>query len=80
MDNNIPVVSKIFCSGTPTILMIRRRPIVVNGGGFIVTDLGHNVAFIVDGCGVLGSKRELMVKDSEGEPILFISRKVMDHH
>ncbi|TVU14287.1 hypothetical protein EJB05_37748 [Eragrostis curvula] len=76
MDNNIPVVSKLFCSGTPTMLMIRRRPIVVNGGGFVVTDLNHNVVFVVDGCGILGSKSELMVKDGEGEPILFISRKM----
>ncbi|KAJ1271208.1 hypothetical protein BS78_06G111000 [Paspalum vaginatum] len=75
MDNNIPVVSKIFCSGTPTILMIRRRPVVVNGGGFVVTDLSHNVAFVVDGCGILGSKGELKVKDGEGQPILSISKK-----
>jgi hypothetical protein len=80
MNNSVPVVSKIFCSDTPTILMVRRRPIVVNGGGIVVTDLSHNVVFIVDGCGILGSKRELMVKDGEGKPILFISRKVMDHH
>ncbi|GJN27481.1 hypothetical protein PR202_gb15509 [Eleusine coracana subsp. coracana] len=76
MNNSIPVVSKIFCSSTPTMLMIRRRPIVVNGGGFVVTDLNHNVIFVIDGCGILGSKRELMVKDGEGEPILFVSRKV----
>ncbi|CAD6260749.1 unnamed protein product [Miscanthus lutarioriparius] len=75
MDKSIPVVSKIFCSGTPTMLMIRRRPIVVNGGGFVVTDLSHNIVFVVDGCGILGSKGELMVKDGEGEPILFISKK-----
>jgi hypothetical protein len=80
MNNSVPVVSKIFCSDTPTILMIRRRPIIVNGGGIVVTDLSHNIVFIVDGCGILGSKRELMVKDGEGEPILSISRKVMDHH
>lgn len=48
---------------------------VVNGGGFVVTDFNHNVVFIVDGCGILGSKGELMVKDGEGEQILFISRK-----
>ncbi|PNT61167.1 protein LURP-one-related 6 isoform X2 [Brachypodium distachyon] len=75
MDNSMPVVSKMFCSSTPTALMIRRRPMVVNGGGFVVTDFNHNVVFIVDGCGILGSKGELMVKDGEGEQILFISRK-----
>ncbi|BAS89397.1 Os04g0446000, partial [Oryza sativa Japonica Group] len=53
MDNSMPVVSKIFCSSTLTTLMIRRRPTVVNGGGFVVTDLGNNVVFIVDGCGIL---------------------------
>jgi hypothetical protein len=42
--------------------------------------LSHNVVFIVDGCGILGSKGEIMVKDGEGEPILFISKKVMDHN
>lgn len=51
----------------------------MNGGGFVVTDLSHNVVFIVDGCGILGSKGELKVKDGDGEPILFISRKVMGH-
>ena len=61
-------------------LMIRRRPIVVNGGGFVVTDLSHNIVFVVDGCGILGSKGELMVKDGEGEPILSISKKVTDHN
>jgi hypothetical protein len=80
MNKSIPVVSKIFCSGTPTMLMIRRRPIVVNGGGFVVTDLSHNIVFVVDGCGILGSKGELMVKDGEGEPILSISKKVTDHN
>ena len=53
---------------------------VVNGGGFVVTDFSHNVVFIVDGCGILGSKGELMVKDGDGEQILFISRKVMGHN
>ncbi|PWZ45742.1 Protein LURP-one-related 6 [Zea mays] len=76
MDKSVPVVSKIFCSGAPTMLMIRRRPAVVNGGGFVVTDLSHNIVFIVDGCGTLGSKGELMVKDGEGEPILSISKKM----
>jgi hypothetical protein len=52
----------------------------VNGGGFVVTDLSHNVVFVIDGCGILGSKGDLMVKDGEGEPILFISKKVMDNN
>jgi hypothetical protein len=80
MDGSMPVVSKMYCSSTPAALMIRRRPMVVNGGGFVVTDFSHNVVFIVDGCGILGSKGELMVKDGDGEQILFISRKVMDHN
>jgi hypothetical protein len=80
MDDSMPVVSKMYCLSTPAVLMIRRRPMVVNGGGFVVTDLSHNVVFIVDGCGILGSKGELMVKDGDGEQILFISRKVMDHN
>uniref|UniRef100_A0A0D9W5I6 Protein LURP-one-related 6 n=1 Tax=Leersia perrieri TaxID=77586 RepID=A0A0D9W5I6_9ORYZ len=75
MDNSMPVVSKFFCSSTSTTLMIRKRPIVVNGGGFVVTDLSNNVVFIVDGCGILGSKGELLVKDSDGERVLFIYKK-----
>lgn len=47
----------------------------MNGGGFVVTDISHNVVFVVDGCGILGSKGELKVKNGEGEPILSISKK-----
>lgn len=56
--------------------MIRKRPVVVNGGGFVVTDSCHKVVFEVDGCGKLGAKGELMVKDGEGESILYIHKKV----
>ncbi|XP_008792894.2 protein LURP-one-related 6-like [Phoenix dactylifera] len=73
--NALPIVSKIFCSSSLTSLMVRKRPHVVHGGGFVVTDCSQNVAFVVDGCGTLGAKGELMLKDGDGEPILFIRRK-----
>ncbi|XP_010917482.1 protein LURP-one-related 6-like [Elaeis guineensis] len=74
-SNAVPIVSKNFCSSSLISLMVRKRPHVVNGGGFVVTNCSQNVAFVVDGCGTLGAKGELMVKDGDGEPILFIRKK-----
>ncbi|KAJ1439934.1 Tubby-like, C-terminal [Sesbania bispinosa] len=34
----MPIVSKLYCSSSQTVLGVRRRPHVVNGGGFVVTD------------------------------------------
>lgn len=74
--NKVPIVSKIFCSSSLTSLMVRKRPRVVSGGGFVVTDCSQNAIFAVDGCGTLGAKGELMLKDGDGEHILFIRKKV----
>ncbi|XP_020110049.1 protein LURP-one-related 6 [Ananas comosus] len=73
--NAVPIVSKIYCSTSLTTLMIRKRPNVVNGGGFVVTDCSHNIVFIVDGCGMLGAKGELMVRDCDGASLLFLRKK-----
>ncbi|KAK7291795.1 hypothetical protein RIF29_07221 [Crotalaria pallida] len=72
----MPIISKLFCSSSQTALVVRRRPHVVNGGGFVVTDCSsQRVVFRVDGCGVLGTKGELMLRDGDGEPLLLLRRK-----
>ncbi|XP_010261831.1 PREDICTED: protein LURP-one-related 6 [Nelumbo nucifera] len=73
--NLTPIVSKIFCSASQIVLTVRRRPHVVNGGGFVVTDCSQRVVFRVDGCGTLGVRGELMLRDADGEPLLLIRRK-----
>lgn len=72
----MPIVSKIYCSPSETVLVVRRRPNVVNGGGFVVADRSQRVVFKVDGCGVIGRKEELVVKDGDENPLLLIRRKV----
>ncbi|KAL2458828.1 Protein LURP-one-related 6 [Forsythia ovata] len=71
----IPIVSKAFCSFSEVVLVVRRRPRVVNGGGFVVTDCKQMAIFSVDGCGVLGKKEELILRDAHGNPLLLIRRK-----
>lgn len=73
----MPIISKVYCSSTPVVLVVRRRPRVVNGGGFVVTDCGQKVVFRVEGCGILGKKEELLLRDGDGEAILLIRRKVL---
>ncbi|KAF8388719.1 hypothetical protein HHK36_025399 [Tetracentron sinense] len=75
MMNIAPIVSKIFCSPSQVVLVVRKRPNVVNGGGFVVTDCSQKVVFNVDGCGTLGTKGELILRDSDGEALLLIRRK-----
>nr|CAB3496900.1 unnamed protein product [Digitaria exilis] len=70
-----PVVSKIFCSSSQAVLMVRRRPPTVNGGGFVVTDQNQRAVFSVDGCGILGASGQLIVRDGDGNAILFIHKK-----
>ncbi|KAF2304119.1 hypothetical protein GH714_027390 [Hevea brasiliensis] len=53
----------------------KERPHVVSGGGFVVTDCSQKVVFRVDGCGVVGKKGELILRDCDGEPLLLIRRK-----
>lgn len=71
-----PIVSKFFCSSLHAVLMVRRRPPTVNGGGFVVTDREQRVVFSVDGCGIIGASGQLIVRDGDGTAILFIHKKV----
>ena len=71
------IVSKLYCSSSQVVLVVRKRPHVVNGGGFVVTDCSQRVAFRVDGCGILGTKDELILRGSDGEDLLLIRRKVL---
>ncbi|KAG4959229.1 hypothetical protein JHK87_035862 [Glycine soja] len=34
----MPIIGKLYCSSSETVLVVRRRPHVVNGGGFVVMD------------------------------------------
>ncbi|KAL5709374.1 hypothetical protein ACHQM5_020072 [Ranunculus cassubicifolius] len=70
-----PIVSKLYCSPSQEHFLVRKRPHVVNGGGFVVTNCNQKVVFKVDGCGTLGVQGELILKDNEGESLLFIRRK-----
>lgn len=71
-----PIISKIYCSSSQAVLVVRRRPHVINGGGFVVTDCSQKVAFRVDGCGILGTKDEMILRDGDGDALLLIRRKV----
>ncbi|KAJ0611094.1 putative tubby-like protein [Helianthus annuus] len=72
----MPVVSKMFCSSTQVVLVVRTRPRVVGGGGFVVTDLhSQAIVFRVDGCGVLGKKDQMTVTDADQTPLLLIRHK-----
>lgn len=72
----MPIVSKMYCSPSQVVLVVRRRPHVVNGGGFVVTDCTQKVVFRVDGCGILGKDGEVVLRDAEGDSLLLIRRKV----
>ncbi|KAK7304005.1 hypothetical protein RJT34_14981 [Clitoria ternatea] len=72
----MPIISKLYCSSSQTVFGVRRRPHVVNGGGFVVTDCnGQRVVFKVDGCGIHGTKGQLILRDGEGDALLLIRRK-----
>ncbi|KAL9662917.1 hypothetical protein QQ045_027752 [Rhodiola kirilowii] len=74
--NNRPIVSKVFCSPHQQVLTVRRRPNVAMGGGYEVTECTQkHVVFRVDGCGTLGSREKLVLKDGCGEALLLIRRK-----
>lgn len=74
--NAMPIISKIFCSSSQVVLVVRMRPRVINGGGFVVTDCAQKVVFKVEGCAGLGAKGELIVRDGDGGALLLIRRKV----
>ncbi|KAK9131429.1 hypothetical protein Sjap_011916 [Stephania japonica] len=74
--NVVAIVGKNYCSRSQANLIVRRRPHVVNGGGFVVTNCtDQKVVFRVDGCGILGTKGELILRNGDGEPLLLIRRK-----
>lgn len=75
-NGGMAIISKLYCSASQVVLGVRRRPRVINGGGFVVTDCSQKVVFKVDGCGVLGTKGELIVRDGDGSALLLIRRKV----
>ncbi|GMH04138.1 hypothetical protein Nepgr_005977 [Nepenthes gracilis] len=72
-----PIVSKIYCSSSQMMLAVRRRPHVVSGGGFVVTDCSQKVVFMADGCGIVGKPGELILRDGDGNALLLISRKAL---
>ncbi|CAN8270650.1 unnamed protein product [Cochlearia groenlandica] len=69
------VVSKLHCSSVEEVMTVRRRPHVVNGGGFVVTDSKEKIVFKIDGCGVLGTRGELVLRDSHGHELLIVHKK-----
>ncbi|KAJ1687291.1 hypothetical protein LUZ63_018681 [Rhynchospora breviuscula] len=73
--NLMPIVSKIFCSTLQVVLFVRKRPHLINGGGFVVMDGNQRVVFRVEGCGILGVNGELIVRDGDGTAVLFIRKK-----
>lgn len=73
--DSVPILGKLFCSTSEAVLVVRKRPHMVGGGGFVVTDSDQKVVFKVDGCGILGTKGELVLRDADGEPLLLIRRK-----
>ncbi|PRQ47031.1 protein LURP-one-related 6 [Rosa rugosa] len=73
--NMLPIISKMYCSSAQGVFVVRRRPHAINGGGFVVTDCSQKVAFRVDGCGILGKKDELILRDGDGDALLLIRRK-----
>ncbi|CAH9113546.1 unnamed protein product [Cuscuta epithymum] len=71
----ISVVSKVYCSASEKVLVVRQRPHVANGGGFVVTDVDQTPLFSAEGCGVIGRKDELILRDNFDSPLLLIRKK-----
>lgn len=71
-----PGVSQGYSSESETVLVVRRRPHMVNGGGFIVSNSKQQVVFRVHGCGVLGSKGKLLLRNGDGNDLLLIRKMV----
>ncbi|CAN8244203.1 unnamed protein product [Cochlearia groenlandica] len=69
-----PVVSRRYSSESVAVLVVRRRPRMVNGGGFVVTNSKQQVVFRVEGCGVLGTKGKLVLRNSDGDDLLLIRK------
>ncbi|KAK2449779.1 hypothetical protein P8452_13515 [Trifolium repens] len=76
MSYTKPIVSKLYCSSSQMVFGVRKRPHVVNGGGFVVTDCStQKVVFKVHGCGIHGKKEELILRDGDEEALLLMRRK-----
>ncbi|WCJ42811.1 hypothetical protein M5689_023596 [Euphorbia peplus] len=75
-NNYMTIISKLYCENREVVLVVRERPNVVNGGGFVVTDYAQNVVFRVDGCGVVGKNGQLILRDANSQPLLLICRKM----
>ena len=73
----VPLVSKLYCSSTEVVYVVRKRPHVINGGGFVVTNCDQKVVFSVDGCGILGKAEELILRDERRDALLLIRGKVI---
>lgn len=56
---------------------MRKRPCVVNGGGFIVVERGGNEVLRVEVCGQT-LKHQAILKNDEGKHILTLKHKVYD--
>ncbi|AED92870.1 unnamed protein product [Arabidopsis thaliana] len=69
-----PVLSRRYSSESETVLVVRRRPPMVNGGGFVVSNSKQVVVFRVDGCGVLGTKGKLLLRNGDGNDLLLIRK------
>ena len=76
----IPLVSKFYCSSSEVVFVVRTRPHVINGGGFVVTDCNQKVVFSVDGCGILGKEEELVVRDEKRDALLLLRGKVISNY
>lgn len=70
------VVSRRYSSESEAVLVVRRRPHMVNGGGFVVSNSKQQVVFRVDGCGVLGTKGKLLLRNGDGDDLLLIRKMV----
>lgn len=53
---------------------------MVMGGGFVVTSSCQRILFTVDGCGVIGRMGEVVLRDSEGHPLLVLQKKVISEN
>ncbi|XP_038878910.1 protein LURP-one-related 6 [Benincasa hispida] len=71
----IPLVSKLYCSSSEVVFVVRTRPHVINGGGFVVTNCDQKVVFSVDGCGILGKEDELILRDGKRDALLLLRGK-----
>lgn len=58
-----------------SMLTVWRRSLLFNGNGFAVFDAKGNLAFRVDNY-ASGSKKEVVLMDGDGKPLLTIRRKV----